>query len=282
MAVKPAKQGWPCLMGNNCIRKVDTFGNISTVAGNGTAGYSGDGFPATDAQLDSPFAVCTDKYGSLYIADHNNNVVRRVDTNGIIHTFAGIHIAGYSGDGSLAVGARLNAPSGVATDIYGSVYISDANNNAIRMVDSNGRISTLAGNTVAGFGGDLGAPEGATLFNPLGLTVDSFQTLYIADANNQRVRRIYFVTVGVHEVNNNSRVSMFPNPAANTISLSGVENGYTAAVMDARGRLVSDVATAENSNTLSINIAHLPAGVYYMRVADEHNQLALVKSFVKQ
>jgi len=164
---------------------------ISTFAGNGSAGYSGDGSPCTEAQLSSCSAVAFDGAGNVYIADMGNNVVRKVSTSGIISTLAGTGVAGYGGDGSLAVSAKLNAPSGVAVDVAGNVYISDNGNNVIRKVQTNGIISTYAGKGSAGFSGDGGAATAARLSSPQGIAVDGSGNLYIADGGNNAVREVY-------------------------------------------------------------------------------------------
>ena len=144
---------------NNVVRKVTaSTGGIGTIAGNGTAGYSGDGGAAIAAQLYAPIGLALDSAGNLYIADTSNNVVREVNAlTGIITTFAGNGIAGYSGDSASATSAELNTPTGVAVDSSGNVYVSDAQNNAIRKISQpNGVISTVAGNSIGGDSGDGG------------------------------------------------------------------------------------------------------------------------------
>jgi len=175
---------------NHRIRKIDTSGNISTIAGTGTEGFSGDGGAATSATLDSPYRVTFDSNGHLYISDLGNNVIRKVDTNGNISTFAGNGTEGYTGDGGAATSAKLNQPSGVAFDSNGNLYISSHNNDVIRKVDTNGNISTFAGNGTEGYSGDGGAATSATLSNPWGVTVDASGNVYIADSENHRIRKV--------------------------------------------------------------------------------------------
>ena len=175
---------------NNRIRKVDTGGIVTTVAGNGTAGYSGDGGAATGAELNWPGAVGLDAVGNLYIADQGNNRIRKVDTNGIITTVAGNGTNGYSGDGGEATNASLNGPSGLGSDAIGNLYIADLGNSRIRQVDPNGIITTVAGNGIAAFSGDGGAGTNASLNNPLGVALDAAGDLYIADQVNQRIRKV--------------------------------------------------------------------------------------------
>jgi alpha-tubulin suppressor-like RCC1 family protein/sugar lactone lactonase YvrE len=177
-------------LSNHRIRKISTGNIISTVAGSGTAGFSGDGLAATAARLDSPYGIAVDNTGNIYIADTNNNRIRKVAINGVISTIAGTGVAAYSGDGSNATAAGLNAPHGVAIDGNGIVYIADTGNHRIRTVTLDGRIYTIAGDGVAGYGGENGPATGARLNSPRALTVDSSGTLFIADTENNRIRKV--------------------------------------------------------------------------------------------
>ena len=176
--------------GNHCIRKVTSAGIITTVAGNGTEGFYGDGGPATSAMLAYPFGVTVDAAGNLYIADSNNQRIRKVTSAGIIGTVAGSGIQGFGGDGGAATAAQLNNPYGIAVDVAGNLYIADTDNNSIRKVTAGGVISTVAGDSNSGFGGDGGAATSAQLFNPLAVAVDPAGNLYIADTENHRVRKV--------------------------------------------------------------------------------------------
>jgi len=175
---------------NHRVRKVDASGNISTVAGNGTDGYSGDGGAAASAQLNKPFGVAVDSGGNLYIADTFNHRVRKVDASGNISTVAGNGTAGYSGDGGAAASAPLNKPYGVAVDSGGNLYIADTFNHRIRKVDASGNISTVAGTGTAGNPGEGEFATSANIKYPYGVAVDSGGNLYIADTLNHRVRKV--------------------------------------------------------------------------------------------
>jgi sugar lactone lactonase YvrE len=175
---------------NNRVRQVSPSGTISTVAGNGAYKFAGDGGPATSASLYFPSAVAVDTAGSLLIADHANNRIRKVSPPGTITTVAGNGAVGFSGDGGPATSASLSYPAGMAVDASGNLYIADAGNNRIRRVSPDGIISTVAGNGVAGFSGDGGPATGASLNSPMGVAVDSAGSLYLADYMNNRVRKV--------------------------------------------------------------------------------------------
>ncbi len=175
---------------NNCIRKVDAAGRISTVAGTGTPGYNGDGGPATTAQLNGPLGVAVDGLGNLYIADSGNSRLRKVDATGIISTVAGTGTPGYNGDGGPAATAQLYWPYSVATDGSGNLYTADSGNARIRKVDAAGIISTAAGTGTLGYSGDGGPATTAQLNAPHGVTADGSGNLYIADSGNSRLRKV--------------------------------------------------------------------------------------------
>ncbi len=173
---------------NNRIRRVDAgTGNISTVAGGGSA--LGDNGPATSAQIGNPGNVAFDSAGNLYVADTGNHRIRKVDTAGVITTFAGT-TQGFSGDGGPATSAQLDSPNSLALDGADNLYVSDQSNNRIRKVDAaTGNISTAAGGGSAL--GDGGAALSAQLYSPAGITIDCAGNLYVADFSSHRVRKVY-------------------------------------------------------------------------------------------
>jgi sugar lactone lactonase YvrE len=167
---------------------------VSTTAGTGIVGYTGDNGAATSATLAYPSGVAYDANGDLFLADANNHVVREVSKTGTITTVAGTGIEGFSGDGAAATAAQLDTPTGVAVDASGNLYIADSHNHRIRKV-SGGNISTIAGTGIAGFSGDSGAATAAQLALPSAIAVDSTGNLYIADTNNHRIRKIVGATI---------------------------------------------------------------------------------------
>ena len=176
--------------GSNRIRKIDANGIITTIAGTGTFGYSGDGGPATSAEFSFPTALAIDATGNIFIADRNNNCIRKITTDGIITTVAGNGTAGFSGDGGTATAAQLSLPLGVAVDAAGNIFISDAANNRIRKMATNGIITTVAGNGTAGFSGDGGNAIAAQINFPLKLITDLSGNIIFSDQNNNRIRKV--------------------------------------------------------------------------------------------
>jgi len=176
--------------GNHRIRRVGPDGIMTTVAGNGTAGFSGDGGAATQAKLYYPSGIAVTADGSLYIADLYNHRIRRVGPDGIITTVAGNGTAGFSGDGGSAPQAALNFPHGIAVTADGSLYIDDTSNSRIRRVGPDGVITTVAGNGTAGFSGDGGPALQASFNYPTAIAMGADGSVYIADRFNNRIRRI--------------------------------------------------------------------------------------------
>jgi NHL repeat len=168
----------------NRIRKVDSLGVVSTFAGSGVAGFV-DG-PASVAQLNYPVGVAVDGFGNVLVADVRNHRIRKVDSLGVVSTFAGSGVAGFV-DGPAGI-AQFNEPHGVAVDGSGNVFVSDTNNNRIRKVDSLGVVSTFAGTGVRGF---VDGPAGiATLSAPLGVAVDGSGNVFVADWDQNRIRKV--------------------------------------------------------------------------------------------
>jgi trimeric autotransporter adhesin len=179
-----------CETSQGLIRKVTSVGVISTIAGNGTHGYSGDGGQATLAQLYLPRAIAVDSTGNLFIADTDNHRIRKVTLDGVITTIVGNGTAGYSGDDGRATSAQLSRPSDVAVDSAGNLYIADTVNNRIRKVTPAGVITTIAGNGMSGSSGDGGPAASARLIHPSGVTIDSAGNLYIVGENMCRIRKV--------------------------------------------------------------------------------------------
>jgi gliding motility-associated-like protein len=178
-----------------CMVLVPAFAQvITTIAGTGTPGYTGDGGPAVQARLSSPTAICMDRQGNLFFSDWFNRTIRRINPSGTINTFAGNGITGYSGDGGPALLASLHTPDDIEFDVAGNMYVAEHGNHVIRKIDLNGRITTIAGN---GSPPPNGVPIGdggpailAQLYTPEEIAVDAAGNIYIADVSTNSIRRI--------------------------------------------------------------------------------------------
>ncbi len=175
---------------NQRIRKIDNNGVISTVAGTGVAGYSGDGGPAVNAQLNMPYGILLDKDDNLLIADSDNHVIRKVGGDGIIHTIAGRGERGFEGDGGPALAAKFDSPQALALDSAGRLYIGDEHNNAIRVIELDGTVRTLVGIKGPGFSGDGGPAISAQIADPENIWVRKDGSILIAARDNARLRII--------------------------------------------------------------------------------------------
>ena len=214
--------------GNNRIREVNhATGLLTTVAGNGTAGYSGDNGPATAAALKNPTSLVLDSAGDLFIADSGNNVIREVSAStGLITTVAGNGIAGYSGDNGPATAAELSAPAGIAVDSKGDLFIADTGDARIReVIAATGVITTVAGNGTTGYSGVNVPATAAELSSPKGLALDSAGNLFIADSGNNRVREVSASTGLITTVAGNGTAGYGgDNAAATAAALRGITN----------------------------------------------------------
>ncbi|WP_438297165.1 NHL repeat-containing protein [Streptomyces sp. HUAS TT7] len=235
---------------NHRVRKVTPNGRITTVAGNGTAGYVSDGGPAIATPLYHPWGVAVDRAGNLYIGDRYNHRVRKVTPNGLITTVAGNGTAGYVSDGGPAIATRLYYPAGLAVDGEGSLYIADGHNHRIRKVTPNGLITTVAGNGTGGYVSDGGPALATRLYYPYDVTVDEGGSLYIADSANHRVRKVTSDgtittvagtgTAGYVDDGGPAMTTRLYNPSGVTLDRAG--NLYIADVSNQRVRGVTAVA----------------------------------------
>ncbi len=244
-------------LNNNRIRKLDTNSMITTVVGNGTNGYFGDGGPATNASLNHPFALALDALGNLFISDSSNNRIRKVDTNGMINTVAGNGTGSYSGDGGTATNASLNRPSGLALDALGNLFVADMNNNRIRKMDTNGMINTVAGNGTGSYSGDGGAATNASLNLPSGLALDVLGNLFIADYFNNRIRKVS-VNGTITTVAGGGNNSPGDGGAATNASLNipvrvGLDAFGNLFISDNNNHRIRKVALFANYPTLTLN-----------------------------
>ncbi len=240
---------------NNRIRKVDkATGTISTVAGNGGRGYSGDGGLANETSLNNPIGVAVDSSGDVYIADTGNSRIRKVDQiTGKISTVAGTGRQGYSGDGGPATSAQLTIPFEIAVDASGNLYFADYGNNRIRKVDTGGMISTVAGGGTSG-SGDGGPATSAKLSSPFGVAVDSSGNVYIGDSRNNRIRK-------VEPLSSNADLSGL-TLSDGTLSpvFSAGTTAYTASVGNSVSSVTVTPTVSDSSATVKVNGTTVASG----------------------
>ena len=237
----------------NVIREVTAnTGDMTTIAGNGMDGYSGDNGPATDAELNHPAGLALDGSGDLFIADAGNNVIRELNLKtGIITTVAGNGTDGSIGDNGPATAAELNNPTGVAVDSSGNIFTADQFNNEIREVDATTLdISTIAGDGTYGFGGDDGQATAAELSDPSGVALDGSGDLFIADAGNDVIREVNLSTgvittvAGTPGVNSYGGDGGSPTAAElNTPAAVAVDSTGNLYIADTDNNVIREVTT---------------------------------------
>ncbi len=230
---------------NNRIRRVDHFtGVISTIAGNGTQGYNGDGIAATSAEFYDPGDIYVDNSDNIFIADQANDRIREVNhSTGLISTVAGNGAGGYNGDGITATTATIETPTGVFVDGTGNIFIVDDNNQRIREVNTSGIISTVAGNGTNGYNGDLIAATSAELSNPYGVYVDGSGNIFIADGGNNRIRKVSQVPAYTY---------LWTPSGGTNLATSNLNAGtYTITATDSHGCTATASVTITQPNPLS-------------------------------
>ena len=213
-------------LGNQRVRKINTSGIISTIAGNSSGGYSGDGGPATAAELMNPMDVVTDTTGNLYITDGLNNVIRKINTSGTISTYAGTGISGFSGDGGAATAARLNYPRGISIDKHGNLYFADYASHAVRKISTSGTITTIAGTGTAGFSGDGGEATAATMHYPADVAIDADGNVIISDNDNNRIREIVTAPPSVKPISGTTSMCTGATATLTDSTTGGVWGSY--------------------------------------------------------
>ena len=227
VAVDPNENLYIADSGNNVIRKVTSSGIITTIAGNGTAGSTGDGGQSTSATLNGPTKVALDAAGNLYIADTGGNRIRLLTPAGVISTFAGTGAASDSGNGGLATSASVDGPHALAIDAAGDVFIGDRLSSVVRMVNPAGIIQTVAGNGTAGYTGNGGSAMAGEIIAPYGIALDYTGNLYIADTSSigpEHVIREVIANASVINFGTLIVGSAQPNPLLGKLTNTGASN----------------------------------------------------------
>ncbi len=270
---------------NHRIRKINTSGVISTIAGTGTAGFFGDGGPATSAQIMSPLDVTTDASGNIYIADGGNDRIRKINATGTITTIAGNGFAAYFGDGGAATSAGLFNPSGVELDASGNVYIADKYNNCIRKVNTSGIISTIGGNSIAGNAGDGGLATLAQMNQPSNLAIDALGNIYVTDYTNQRVRIICStncpVGTDINSLSENTSIKtgVYPNPAKDLLQIANEQNLFENSEIEITNTLGQLIFKLPYKSP--IDVSKLSPGFYNLKIISQNKQFYYSK-FIKE
>ncbi len=247
---------------NSRIRKVDTLGYISTIAGLATPGFSGDGGLAVDAALYMPIDIALDTLGNLYFADYGNHRIRKIDSSGIISTIAGRDSSGYSGDGGAATLAKLKGPTSIALNSHGDLYIGHWG--AIRMVNTADIITTISGDGTCGYSGNGGTPDLAKLCAPYGLAIDGSDAIYFVDQSCSCVRRIGF-PVSISSLERKGKnVQIYPNPAINELTIKYSDKISTISISNCIGQILS--IHQFNSEEVRMDIGDLPNGLYFVTI----------------
>ena len=256
---------------NNNVRKVNPAGIISTIAGNGGMGYSGDGGPATAAEFNGPGKAFADSSGNIIISDGNNHVVRKVFLEtGTIETIAGNGISGYSGDGGPSTNALLSFPDGVFIDKQNNIFFVEGGNGVVRKIDgATGIISTVVGCGVQGFSGD-GGPATLAELRPDDVVIDKYGTMYITDYRNNRIRKVYNPALGLSNIQSEKKVNIYPNPAQNEITIENTA-GSVVRIYNLLGQKM--LSQKIISNKESLNVESLLSGTYLVQIESQNGEI---------
>lgn len=241
---------------NNRIRKVSaSTGNITTIAGKGKAGFTGDGGPADSAELNEPYDIAIDNSGNIYFSDYGNFRIRKI-SGGTISTVAGTSTSGFSGDGGPASLAQLAGPEGIAVDDSGNVYVADLSNQRIRKIDiTSGKITTVAGDGVGAFAGDGGLATTAEINKPTGVAIDSAGDIFICDQGNQRIRKVTGGIINTIGGNGSRGYTGDGGPATlaelNNPNNVAVDTGGNIYVADLYNNVIRQITACKSSVTIN-------------------------------
>jgi len=250
--------------GNARIRKIDTFGNITTIAGTGLATYNGDNMAATAANI-GPADLTVDDSGNVIFSDWNNNRIRKISTNGIITTIAGNGAYAYSGDGGAATNAAIGTPYGLTFDQFGNLFVVQSDFNVVRKINTNGNITTVAGCDSLGSSGDGGPAILAKLTGPVGIAVDLYNNIYICDQGDYRIRIVTpdgiintFAGTGHYEYNGDGIPCTEANIDPGMIKFDKYYNYYFSDFDNNRIRKINNPLKAHAINTGDFSVSVFP------------------------
>jgi len=266
--------------GNYRIRKINTSGIISTIAGNGTAGDDGDDGLATNATVEDMTGICTDNEGNIYFSEMGMRIRKINATTGIITHVGGIKNEGdyATGDGGPATAAAID-PFYIAFDRLGNLYVSGYIYNDIRMIDKSGIIHTIAGTGINGFSGDNGLATKAKLSSPNGVAFDSCDNLYFSDKGNIRIRKITFNPfcweLDSKNIAQNTNINIYPNPTYNLLNIDNLKTNSTYRLISMVGATMQQGTLNKGSNNISLQA--IPTGLYLLEIIDEEGKRSISK-----
>ena len=275
--------------GSSTVREINAkTGIISTVAGTGEGDYSGDGGPAVEASLSGCNELAIDKSGNLYVTDSYNNRIRKIDAKThIITTVAGTGDAGYSGNGGNAIDANINGPTGLAIDSAAGIYFSDWGNNCVRYIDGKTSvITTVAGDGENGFGGDGGPAVMAHMTGAEGVALDAQGNIYIADNNNNRIRRVD-VPQELHTISynaDNNNMLIYPNPASSLVNIKvneDIPQGSVLVMFTITGQQVWSTNAEPHTKLITFSINTMPEGIYFIKLQSPDGTTSMKKVEIK-
>jgi len=251
---------------NHRVRKISNNGIITTVAGNGTNGYSGDGGLAIRAEVGTPAYVSKGPAGDIYFSDNTHGCVRKINSLEVISTFAGTGSRGNSGDGGPATNATFTLLNSINFDNAGNAYIADYGANVIRRVDSSGIIETIAGTGIEGYAGDGGPATDAEFYGPNYVICDASDNVFIADLNNSRIRRITYHPEAVPNTTRQVMIcAVYPNPAVDQITVTSPDRIGNIVIINMVGQVVYSQAYKGNT-AITLSVKDCVPGVYFVRV----------------
>ncbi len=260
---------------NYRVRKINKLGIISTFAGNGGTVSTGDGGPATSAQLGLPIGLVSDDIGNIYIAETVGNRVRKVDTFGIITTIAGNGIATYLADNIPATMAQIN-PIRLAIN-FGQIFIADEYNRRVYRIDLAGILHLVAGNGMGGFSGDGGVATATSLDYPAGVAFDTCGNLYIPEPSNRRIRKVSYPHCHYlrNENHPNVNLSIYPNPSNDFIKIDNLEKTSNYRILNIVGSMMLHGILKEGNNIISLNT--VPKGMYILEIISNEDEKRVIK-----
>jgi hypothetical protein len=259
---------------NHCLRKIDMTTNIiTTIAGNGTAGFSGDGGPAISALVSHPAKMAFDTAGNMFFTDEVNNRIRKIAVGtGIISTIAGTGTFGYGGDGGPATGADFKFPIALDLDIYGNIYVADIYNNRIRKIDTaTNMINTVAGNGIGGYTGDGGPATSAEIHYPEDILISKTGDLYFPEYGSHVIRKVSDIATVLEKERKTKKITVYPDPVINRLCVPVDLNSkiVNVSIWNVQGKMIYSSETNRSDLVKYIDVTPYSNGMYFLLLSGE-------------